>query len=103
MQELYDIERKARELELSFDERKKLRQEESVPVLTEFESWMKNQLSEVLPQSAIGKAITYTLKLWKRLVRYADDGSWAIDNNLVYPNFFIIPTLSITYRYRACS
>ena len=81
MQELYDIERKARELELSFDERKKLRQEESVPVLTEFESWMKNQLSEVLPQSAIGKAITYTLKLWKRLVRYADDGSWAIDNN----------------------
>jgi hypothetical protein len=24
-------------------------------------------------------------------------------DNVVYPNFFIIPTLSITYRYRACS
>ncbi|HUT83036.1 MAG TPA: IS66 family transposase [Thermodesulfobacteriota bacterium] len=83
MQDLYDIERKARELELSFDERKKLRQEESLPVLTELESWMKEQLSEVLPQSAIGKAITYTLKLWKRLVRYADDGRWDIDNNLI--------------------
>ena len=25
------------------------------------------------------------------------------DSFVVYPNFFIIPTLSITYRYRACS
>jgi len=44
---------------------------------------MRNQLSEVLPKSSIGKAITYTLKLWKRLTRYTEDGRWEIDNNPV--------------------
>ncbi len=83
IQALYKIERDAREQELSFDQRKELRQKESVPILSELENWMKNQLSEVLPKSSIGKAITYTLKLWKRLTRYTQDGSWEIDNNPV--------------------
>ncbi len=47
---------------------------------------MKDQLIEVLPKSAIGEAITYTLKLWNRLVRYVKDGSWEIDNNPVKNN-----------------
>ena len=47
------------------------------------ESWMKEQLPEVLPKSAIGKALTYTLTLWKRLVRYTENGKWEIDNNLI--------------------
>lgn len=83
IQELYSIERNAREQDLSFDERKKLRQKESLPILSELENWMRNQLSEVLPKSSIGKAITYTLKLWKRLTRYTEDGRWEIDNNPV--------------------
>jgi len=37
---------------------------------------------EVLPQSAIGKAIAYTLKLWPRLIVYIEDGRLNIDNNL---------------------
>jgi len=83
IQELYSIERNARNQELSFDERKKLRQKESLPILSELENWMRNQLSQVLPKSSIGKAITYTLKLWKRLTRYIEDGQWEIDNNWV--------------------
>ncbi len=83
IQELYKVERKAREEELSHEQRKELRQEESIPVLTELEKWLKNQLTEVLPKSAIGEAIAYTLKLWKRLVRYTEDGRWEIDNNAV--------------------
>ncbi len=83
IQELYKIERTAREQELSFDKRKKLRQKESLPLLSELESWMKDQLPGVLPKSSIGKAITYTLKLWKRLTRYTEDGCWEIDNNPV--------------------
>ncbi|MCK4919533.1 MAG: IS66 family transposase [Bacteroidales bacterium] len=63
IQALYKIERDAREQELSFDQRKVLREKESLPILLELENWMKNQLSEVLPKSSIGKAITYTLKL----------------------------------------
>ena len=83
IQELYNIERKARKQELSFDNRKNLRQKESLPLLSELESWMKDQLPEVLPKSSIGKAITYTYKLWKRLTRYVEDGRWEIDNNPV--------------------
>ena len=83
IQELYKIEREAREQELTFEQRKELRQKESVPILAELEAWMRDQLTQVLPKSAIGKAITYTLKLWKRLTRYTEDGRREIDNNLI--------------------
>ena len=39
--------------------------------------------SKVLPQSKIGKAISYTLGMWHRLERYLDDGRYEIDNNWV--------------------
>jgi hypothetical protein len=83
IQELYDVEHEAREQKFTFEERKELRQERSVPVLTELEKWMKKELTEVLPKSAIGEAIAYTLKLWKRLSRYTEDGRWEIDNNKI--------------------
>ncbi len=38
---------------------------------------------EVLPQSAIGKAVRYALGRWKYLERYLHDGVVEIDNNLV--------------------
>lgn len=82
-QELYQIERKAREEKFTPEQRKELRQKESVPILTEMEQWMRKELIEVLPKSAIGEAIAYTLKLWNRLSRYVDDGDWEIDNNLI--------------------
>ena len=83
MQELYMVERKAREQEFSYEQRKKLRQEEALPVLKELESWIKEQLPGLLPKSAIGEALTYTMKLWKRLESYTEDGRYEIDNNLV--------------------
>jgi len=82
-QQLYDIERTAREDELSYDQVKELRQQGSLPVLNEMENWLKDNLQRVLPKSAIGEAIAYTLKLWPRLVRYADQGHFQIDNNLI--------------------
>ena len=83
MQDLYWVEEKARELKLTFDARKVLRQEESVPILAEMKEWMKNQPADMLPKSSIGKAINYTLHLWPRLIRYVDDGKCEIDNNLI--------------------
>ena len=83
IQELYEVERNAREQALTFEERKELRQKESIPVLAELEAWMRDQLTQVLPKSAIGEAITYSLKLWKRLERYTEDGRWEIDNNAI--------------------
>jgi transposase len=83
MQKLYNVERKARDMNLTHDQRRALRQEESSPLLSQMEEWMKQQLTQTLPKSAIGKAISYTLTLWPRLIRYIDHGEAEIDNNIV--------------------
>lgn len=80
---LYDIEREARNADLSFDIIKELRQKKAVPILKEFEEWLLDQVPVVLPKSAIGAAVNYTLDLWPRLKRYVDDGRFHIDNNLI--------------------
>ena len=79
---LYEIERDAREQNLSHDDIKALRQEKSLPVLQQMEAWLKEKLNLVLPKSAIGQAISYTLTLWPRLTRYIEQGRFNIDNNL---------------------
>jgi len=83
IQQLYAIERKAKEDELNFDQIKQLRQIESEPILMELETWLKSEVHQVLPKSAIGSAISYTLTLWPRLKRYTENGSFQIDNNLI--------------------
>lgn len=82
-QPLYDIEREAREQNLSYDQRKLLRQEKSIEKLQQLEAWLKENIIQVLPKSVMGQAIAYTLNLWPRLIRYTDDGRYEIDNNLV--------------------
>lgn len=82
---LYMIERKAREVQMSDQERLLLRQQEAIPLLDELGRWLKEQYTsaKLLPASPIGKAIAYTLKRWKGLCAYAHDGQLEIDNNLV--------------------
>lgn len=82
-QSLYDVEREARELNLSFDQVKDLRQQESVPILNQLQIWLEENIQRVVPKSAIGQAMAYTLNLWPRLIRYIDQGRFRIDNNLV--------------------
>ncbi len=83
IQSLYEIEREAQDKEMNFEQIKELRQEKAVPILKEMESWLKEEIYQVLPQSAIGKAMSYTLSLWERLKRYTEDGRFQIDNNLI--------------------
>jgi transposase len=56
-----------------------LRQEKSLPILSEFHAWLGKQ--EVLPQSQLGEAITYTLNQWESLCLYTQDADIPIDNN----------------------
>lgn len=83
MQKLYEIERKAREREVSFKTRYRYRQLYSKPILLEIENWLIKNQQQTTPQSAIGKAIAYTANLWKKLKAYIDDGKYEIDNNLI--------------------
>ena len=78
---LYSIEREARQSEMSIEERYALRQEKAVPVLNELKKWLEGNATYLLPQSRIGEAFTYTLKLWDRLMNYTTSGLYNIDNN----------------------
>lgn len=83
IQKLYAIERRCRDTLLSADEIREVRQRESVPVLTQLGSWMKEQYVQTLPKSAIGKALGYSIERWERLSEYINDGRLHIDNNPV--------------------
>ena len=83
IQKLYAIERGAKEAELTVDELTQRRQEKAVPILKSLHQWMQEQYAQVEPKSSMGKALGYSLRLWKRLIRYTENGAWHIDNNLV--------------------
>ena len=83
LQQLYKIERHAREHQLSFDRRYEERQKNAVPIMKEIKTWLDENVYAVLPQSAIGKAFQYMLNQWPRLENYLLDGRLEIDNNLV--------------------
>ena len=80
---LYNIEREAKEQQLDPGQILQLRQTEAVPVLESLGKWMKETYQKVLPKSAIGKALGYSISRWPELMLYATDGKLNIDNNPV--------------------
>lgn len=78
---LYAVEREARDRALDADGRRTLRQDRSVPILTDIAAYLRREQPHVLPKSPIGEAIGYALNNWAALVRYTEDGDLAIDNN----------------------
>lgn len=82
IRKLYLIERHARDECLEPDQRLRLRQEKSAPILSALKPRLEALLPVCLPQSPLGKAIRYTLAEWEPLNRYLQDGRLEIDNNL---------------------
>jgi len=83
IQKLYEIEATARNGGLSFDQRKELRLEKSLPVINQLEKWIIQEAKNTLPKSQIGIAMHYAIQRWKALSAYLYDGILEIDNNLV--------------------
>jgi transposase len=83
IQKLYQIERKARQLGLSPEQRHELRLDESLPIMNELGKWMAAQVRTTLPKSPFGKALIYSVSRWDNLMNYLKDGYLEIDNNLV--------------------
>jgi transposase len=79
---LYQLELQFEKALLTGDALKAARQQHAVPILTEFETWMKKEQDNVLPKSVIGKAFIYTRNQGRALCRYTEDGALEIDNNL---------------------
>ena len=79
IRQLYDIERRAEDLD--DQPRRELRQREARPILDELGQWMQQQQAKLRPKSPIGEAVRYALSNWTALNRYVDDGRLSIDNS----------------------
>ena len=79
--QLYEVEREVRDVQP--DERKRRRQEDSRKVADALHLWLTAQRQKVPEGSATAKAIDYSLKRWKALTRFIDDGDLPADNNWV--------------------
>jgi transposase len=76
---IYAIEKQA--TDLSIGQRYCLRQEKSKPLMDDLKQWCDENVVKTTKDSALGKAIRYTINQWDSLVRYLEDGNLQIDNN----------------------
>jgi transposase len=85
MQHLYRVEERLREQRAGPRLREAVRSSQARPVMERIYNFL-NKLQENkshLPQSAMGRAISYALGQWSKLSLYLKDGRQEIDNNLV--------------------
>jgi len=81
---LYGIESYCKEQNLSFDERKLIRQEKSVPIYEELAEWVREQIPKLTTlRSPIGKAMAYFSEREKQLGMFLHDGMLLMDTNLI--------------------
>ena len=77
VQALYHIEHQAK----SFETLKELRRDRSSLIIDQIFEWLKVHERRTLPRSGIGKAIRYSLSLWKGLTIFLNDPMIPLDNN----------------------
>jgi hypothetical protein len=77
---LYAVEAQARDREPQ--DRQRLRQSQSTPILEQLRLWFVEQQAQVLPRSPIAQAIGYALNQWPALIVYTTDARLSIDNNV---------------------
>jgi transposase len=72
MDELFAIDREALQQKLSLDDRHALRQEHAPAILAELHALLHEmqQSGSILPKSAAGQAISYTLNRWEKLTHF---------------------------------
>jgi transposase len=83
MQRIYRLEHWLRVFKINDEGRKKLREKVAVPLLNDMFDWMEQEINKTTPQSPIYKALQYSIKRRKELMRYTEDGQLHIDNNPV--------------------
>jgi transposase len=82
MDELFAIDREAREAQMDHAARHRLRQEKAPPLLDQIREHILATSKTVLPKSAVGNACSYTLALWKKLTRFLEYPQLELSNNL---------------------
>jgi len=82
---VYGHDAEARERGLTPDERLRLHQERSRPVMDKLHAWLVAQLAErrTEPNSGLGQAISYLLRHWQPLTLFLRQAGAPLDNNIV--------------------
>ncbi len=65
------------------DERRRLRQAETKPLVERLKTWLEAELARISAKSGLAGAIRYALRHWQGLVLFLDDGSIETDTNTV--------------------
>jgi transposase len=76
---LFDIERGINGLVA--DERRRVRQEQSAPLVTALEAWLREERARLSRSASVAEPIDYMLKRWNRFARFIDDGRICLTNN----------------------
>ena len=82
MDALFLVDRHARQQKLGMDERAALRREHARPWVEEIHSECVKLRSQLLPKSALGEAVSYTLNMWAKLRRCLDHAEVELSNNV---------------------
>jgi hypothetical protein len=83
--QVYSHDAEARERGLTPDDRLRLHQDRSRPVMDKLHAWLEAQLAErrTEPNSGLGQAIMYLLRHWHPLTLFLRKAGAPLDNNLV--------------------
>ena len=79
--ELFLVDAEARAAGMDHEARHALRGKRSGPVLEAMKKEMETAQAAVLPASALGKAVSYTLSLWDKLTRFMEHPELELSNN----------------------
>jgi hypothetical protein len=83
--QVYAHDAEARERGLTPDERLRVHQDRSRPVMDKLHAWLQAQLNErkTEPNSGLGQAIQYLLRHWHPLTLFLRQAGAPLDNNIV--------------------
>ena len=76
---LFDIERGINGLVA--DERRRVRKEQSAPLVTALEAWLREERARLSRSASVVEPIDYMLKRWDRFAQFIDDGRICLTNN----------------------
>lgn len=81
IRELYQVEDQCRAGPEGDDDRRRLRHEQSRPIIERIVEWVYKTYPNTLPEGGLAKAIRYMGGMWTGLVRFLEDPRIPLDNN----------------------
>jgi transposase len=82
IQQLYGLEKQARQRQLAPEAILVMRRDQARPIMDQFHHWLRKRSAQTPPKGLLGKAISYALNQWDRLLVYLEDGLVTPDNNM---------------------